>query len=252
MRAVVAKLRLALALPGALALLPACGGSPPPAPAEPPAPSAAPSAEASARPEGEEKPSQGLPTACADPGAKECLPPPAFVKRLCSDFYPNVALALFAKGTPWTRAYLSRNVEAWNASGGASSSDKLEFDEEVLVLLHRVPDTGGMTVSGSSGGYDVLRWDGTCASLMGEEITLKLPPRAKHAKIPWKSLDDKVREALQADEKVGKVVTERRKECKGATIGEVSLKCVKADTALSAVIVDFVREGGTLPPPKAP
>jgi hypothetical protein len=110
------------------------------------------------------------------------------VKELCGGFYPDVALVMFAKESPWTRAYLTRDVQAWNASGGASSADKLVFDEEVLVLFHREVDQGGVVVSGASGGYDVLRWDGSCASLAGEELTQKRPPKAKSARIVWKSL----------------------------------------------------------------
>ena len=42
---------------------------------------------------------------------------------------------MFGKGTPWTRGYLRREVEAWNASGGVSSNDsKLALDEEVVTL----------------------------------------------------------------------------------------------------------------------
>jgi hypothetical protein len=228
-------------------LLASCGGSPPPA--APPEPSAEPSAAPAPAPEAD-KPAEKLPTACADAGDKLCMPPGDFVKRLCGGFFPEVALTMLAKGTPWTRGYLRvKSTEAWNASGGVSSSDKVVFDEEFVILTHRRADTGGMQVSGAGGGYDVLRWDGTCASLMDEEVTLKTPPAPKHAKIPWKSLDDKVRDALLTDDKVNKAYTERRKECKGATIGDVSLKCVKVDELLSVVIVDYVRNGGSLPPP---
>jgi hypothetical protein len=61
----------------------------------------------------------------------------------------------------------------------------------------------------------------------------------------------KTREALEADEKVGVVVTEQRKECKGSTFGEVSGKCAKADEKLSGVIVNFIRNGGTVPTPES-
>jgi hypothetical protein len=229
-------------------ILASCGGTPPPA--APPEPTPEPSAAASASAPDADKPDDKLPTACADAGDKLCMPPGAFVKRLCGGFFPDVALSMLGKGTPWTRGYLRvKSTEAWNASGGVSSSDKVVFDEEFVILTHRKADTGGMVVSGAGGGYDVLRWDGTCASLMDEEVTLKTPPAPKAAKIPWKSLDDKVRDALLTDDKVNKTYTERRKECKGATMGDVSLKCVKVDDQLSAVIVDFVRNGGTLPPP---
>jgi hypothetical protein len=246
-----------------MALVAACGGATPPA--EPPsaaesnaAVDASPPAKASGEKaaeqgEGEKKDATAdaakqVPTTCEQKD-NVCLPPVAFVKRLCGGFHPDVALSLFAKGTPFTRAYLTRDTDAWNASGGASSSDKLLFDEEVLILYRRMPETGGMVVSGAGGGYDVLRWDGTCASLAAEEVRLHVPPKPKFAPIPWKSLDQKTREALQADEKLGKIIAERRKECKGATIGTVSLKCEKVDKQMSLGIVEFVRNGGSLPAP---
>ena len=42
----------------------------------------------------------------------------------------------------------------------------------------------------------------------------------------------------------------RRKECKGATNGEVSLKCVKADENLTKTVIGFVRGDGSIPEPK--
>ncbi|MCC6554377.1 MAG: hypothetical protein IT372_15455 [Polyangiaceae bacterium] len=240
----------------ALPLSAACGGAAPaaPGPAAPPPAADKPADRDQTADKPAETPeeaaSRRIPTACAEGGdGKVCLPPRLFVKRLCEGIHPDIALALLARGTPFTRGYLTRDVEAWNASGGASSSDKLRLDEEVLVLFHRVPDTGGMVVSGSGGGYDVLRWDGSCASLMSEELRLRAPAKPKHAVIPWKSLDEKTRAALEADEKVGKAVTDRRKECRGATMGEVSKKCEKADRAMSATIVEYVRAGGSLPAP---
>jgi hypothetical protein len=230
----------------------ACGGPPPPE--APPASTAEPVAAATAAPVAEEdKPLTQLPTDCTEKG-KLCLPPAVFVKRLCGGFFPDVALAMLAKGTPWSRGYLRvKSAEAWNASGGVSSQDKIVFDEEFVLLTHREANTGGMTVSGAGGGYDVLRWDGSCASLQDDEVTLNTSPSPKNAKIPWKSLDDKVRDKLLADEKINKVFTERRKECKGSTMGDVSLKCVKLDDQLSVVIVDYVRRGGAVPaPPKLP
>jgi hypothetical protein len=236
-----------------LAILASACSSPPPAP--PPAPTTEATAAASAAPVAEEdKPIGKLPTECADPKGKLCMPPRAFVKRLCSNFFPDVALAMLSKGTPWTRGYLRvKSVEAWNASGGVSSSDKLVFEEEFIVLVHREANTGGMQVSGAGGGYDVLRWDGTCASLADEEVSLNNAASPQHAKIPWKSYEDKTRDALLTDEKVNKWYTERRKECKGATMGDVSAKCEKADTALGKAVADFVRNKGvTLSPVKLP
>jgi hypothetical protein len=230
-------------------LLASCGGAPPPPPPAP-APSAEASAAPTAAPAADDKPFDAIPTACADAGAKLCMPPPKFVKHLCGGWFPDVALSMLAKGTPWTRAYLRvKSADAWNASGGASSNDKLVFDEEFIILSHREAAAGGMQVSGAGGGYDVLRWDGSCASLTDEEVSLKTSPSPKHAKIPWKNLDEKVRDKLLTDDKIGKKYAERRKECKGATMGEVSLKCEKADDMLGTLVVDYVRAGGAVPPP---
>ena len=231
-------------------VLAACGSSAPP-PAAAPAPSAEASAAPTAAPVAEEdQPFGKIPTECAEPQSKVCLPPAKFVKRLCSGFYPDVALSMLGKGTPWQRGYLRvRSVEAWNASGGMSSAEKIVFEEEFVILARREAKTGGIQVSGAGGSYDVLRWDGTCASLMEDEVSTRGTSSPKHAKIPWKNLDDKVRDALTANEKIGKVYADRRKECKGATMGDVSAKCQKADEMLSTVVVDFMRNGGTLPPP---
>ncbi len=141
---------------------------------------------------------------------------------------------------------MTRKTEAWNAAGGASEPVQLEFDEEVIVLLERTPSASGIQVSGAGGGYEALRWDGGCVTLAKEELTLKRPPRPLAAKIEWRFLDQSTRDALSLDEKVKKVYQERRSECKGATSGTVSLKCVKADTKLSQVIVEYVRNGGEL------
>jgi hypothetical protein len=234
----------ALALLVAASCAVSCKSPPPEAP---PAPTAEP--VASAAPVAEAAKPRTLPTECEEKG-KLCLPPAPFVKRICNDSFPDVALAMLAKGTPWSRGYLRvKSAEAWNASGGVSSADKLVFEEEFVLLAHRDGNTGGMQVSGSGGGYDVLRWDGSCASLMDEEVSLSPSPSPRYAKIPWKNLEDKVQAALLADEKINKVYTDRRKECKGATIGDVSAKCVKLDDLLTKVVFDYVRGGGSVPTP---
>jgi len=190
-----------------------------------------------------------VPTDCFKKASGVCVPEPKFVKRLCNGRYPSMALYLFGNGSKWTRAYLTRKTEAWNASGGASTGGFLEFDEEVLLLAERKADTGGMQVSGAGAGYDAIRWDGSCVTLSGEEITQQRPPSAKNIKVEWRFLDDNVQEALRKDEKVNKAFLERRTECKGATSGDVSAKCVKADNKLSDLIVSFVRGGGEVPVP---
>jgi hypothetical protein len=231
----------------------ACGGSQPPA-AEP---EAEVPAAASA---GDEKPAEaeaelsapasgGIPKECARKGGT-CFPPKKFVERLCAASFPGMALYLFANGSPWSRGYLRGKTKAWNASGGASDNESyLEFDEEVLVLAERKADLGGMQVSGAGASYDALRWDGSCVTLSAEEMTLDKPPNPKTARIDWRYIDDNVQEALRTDSDVNEAYQARRKECKGATSGEVSLKCVKADEKLSATIVKAIRNGAKLPEP---
>lgn len=241
-------------------LVAGCGGAPPPASSAPdsegsveapaaPKTGAAGSAAADAPSEEEATPPGTLPTQCSKKSAEMCTPPVAFVKRLCGGFHPDVALVLFAKGSPWTRVYLAANVKAWNASGGASSEDELKFDEEVIVLHHRQAAADGIQVSGATDGYDVLRWDGTCATLDGGEITTKPPPKAKNAPIAWKDLHDDVRNALLSNAEIDETNRERKKECKGASMGAVSKKCITLVNKQSDLIVKFVRDGGAVPPP---
>jgi hypothetical protein len=204
--------------------------------------------KAESKPDASEKTDDmAIPTKCAktDP----CVPPAAYVKKLCADSYPSVALNFFRGGSPWTRGYLTRKTEAVNASGGISGGGYLDFDEEVIVLKKRKNDYGGMQVSGAMGGYYVLRWDGTCNDIAGEELTFNKPPRPKAAKIDWHILDDNTQEALRADAKLNEAINAWRNECKGASSGEVSKKCVKLDKQLSEKIADTVRGGIDLPIP---
>jgi hypothetical protein len=190
-----------------------------------------------------------IPTECASKG-DVCTPSRAYVEKLCQDVYPGVALVLFREGSPWTRGYLTRKTEAWNATGGASVSGWLEFDEEVLILEHRKVKAGGMQVSGAGGGYQALRWNGACVTLQGEEVTLNRPPQPKHAPIEWKWLEGAIRDAMKEDDAINETDRERRKECKGVTMGDVSDKCVKATNRLMDLVVKYVNGGGKLPVPE--
>lgn len=236
-----------------LAALTACGGSQPaadsPAGADSPAAeeSSDVAAETSVAPEPEAA-AGGVPKTCAKKDGT-CLPPRGFVQKLCQGSYPGVALYLFANQSPWARGYLRGKTKAWNASGGASDNGWLDFDEEVLVLAERKADTGGMQVSGAGASYDALRWDGSCVTLSSEEMTLDKPPSPKNAKVEWRFLDDNVQEALRKDASINEAYQARRKECQGATSGDVSLKCVKADQKLSDSIVRYLRGGAELPEP---
>jgi hypothetical protein len=237
-----------------LACLAGCGGStqvrpqdPPSAPSTPDAPEAAPEPPAPA--ETPKTPAAvATPTACAAGDTDTCAPGRAFTDYVCSASHPDIALVLFAKGTPWTRVYLRGDLDGWNAEGGGSARAKLSFDEEVIVLKRRAPPSGGAVVVGAGASYQVMRWDGNCYTLEEGEITRRKPPRPKHSGIPWTYLSDKTRTALLASAEVKAAYDKRRKECKGVTVGEVSLACERADTAFSDGIVSAVRSGSVQPP----
>jgi hypothetical protein len=225
-----------------------CGGSraaePPRAPVEKPAPAARPVPEPAPAAAVE---SATLPTACAG-GGDICTMPKAFVNRLCQATFPNVALVLFGKGAPWTHGYMTRKTQGWNAEGGASVQSFLEFDEEVLLLTSHTPPKGGMQVTGA-GGYQGLRWDGSCVTLSSEEVTTQKPPSPKHPRIEWRWIDDGMRDALRKDPRVDEAYVAWHKECKGISVGDVSKKCVTEDQKLGDAIVKFVVNTGGLPDP---
>lgn len=225
--------------------LAACGGSTTPTNTA----AKAPETQAAAPQEAAKEEPIAFPTACSEEGGDMCVPSSAFARRVCAAGSPEMALALFAKGTPWIRGYMARATEAWDASGGPSSSDKLELDEEVLILVRRTPNTGGMVVSGASGSYDVLRWDGTCASLGADEVRTRQPGAPGHAEIPWRKLDEPLQKQLESDAKIASLVADQKKECKGVSKGQTTPRCEKASKALSRAIVAYVRRGGALPKP---
>lgn len=255
--------RLRLACLARLALtsgaLAACAGAPAPAAPTAASPAASPSPEASAAaPSGAEASASPdappaaaaaatLPASCA-PSATPCVPEPGFVKRLCDGSFPDVGLALFAKGTPWKRLAMRGDVDGWNADGGASPKARLVFDEEVLVLRRRAAATSGVVV-GSGGGYLVMRWDGHCYTLDDGEVTEKLPARPKAAPLPFRFYSDATKTALLKSPKVLAAYQRRGRECKGAISGAVTRACEQADDALSAAVVAEVRGGLAVPAP---
>jgi len=232
----------------------ACGGAQAAAPTEAkPAASSTEMASAEPPPSAEAKPTAAaeplsVPTGCVKSG-RFCMPDQKFSKRMCNSGSPSLALYLFGNGFGFTRGYLTRKTQAWNAAGGASDNSFLEFDEEVLLLVERGGDASGMQVSGAGGGYEALRWNGLCVTLAKEEVTLDKPPAPKAAKVEWRFLDDNVQAALREDSTINAAVTKRRQECKGAVSGDVSLGCVKADDKLTQVLVDYLRKGGKVPVP---
>jgi len=192
------------------------------------------------------------PEACSD-DVEECLPPSRWVSKLCSGIHPEVALHMFRGGSPWTRLYSRSTAPAFNGAGGPSLSDERVGMGEELIALRRNSDgrqsaAGEMSV-GDTAGYDLLRWNGSCVTLHDGEYSTKPPRRRQHARVEWRWLGDEVQAALKSDDDVSRAYLARRKECKGATMGEVSKKCVQQDNSLVTAIVDYVRAGGALPEP---
>jgi len=190
-----------------------------------------------------------LPTTCADRNAEMCVPPPDFVDRLCATRYPNVALAMFHKDTPWTRAYVRvRKMEAWYVPAGRSRPYTLTFAEEVIIIADRSAGPGGIKVSGS-GSYDVYRWDGSCVSVMADEVSTRPPGNPDVATLTWRHLDEGIRAALKAHRKIEFRHDLRMKNCKE---NEAAKKCLRARKGLSRMVADYVRHGRTeLPLPRA-
>jgi hypothetical protein len=178
-------------------------------------------------------------TTCERSSADLCTPPNKFIDRLCAKPHQDMALALFAKTTPFTRLYLKAKL------------DELVFDEEVLALRFHAQPKGGMVVGSGNGTYDVLRWDGTCSTGVEAEVfTRSRPPSPRAARIKWHRMSEPLQSALIAtSDLVKRAHAKRGKECKGAMTGDVSAACEKADTALVDAIVAHVRSGGELPEP---
>jgi len=250
---------LVLALPSALL---ACGGSP--ARSAAPAPSAASgpdeaaavSATATAAPSAAEsapKPAtskKALPTECDSHDGGFCTMPAKFVKRLCADNFPTVAVALFSKNAPWTHIYLRQKTKALSASSAGSSNEEMPAGEELIILTYSgSQNLGGMQVSGASGNMEALRWDGSCVTLQVGETAPSPPGKPTNARIVWNTLDNAMRDSLTEDSTVNEAFLKLRRECKGVTMGDVSKKCEEADRQVNAAIVQFVHDGGKLATP---
>jgi hypothetical protein len=183
--------------------------------------------------------SAGIPSACADKAADVCTPPSSFVERLCAKPHQDAALTLFAASSPFSRMYMKGKM------------DELVWDEEVLALRYHGVPKGGIQVGSGAGSYDVLRWDGSCSMAVDAGmLTKNKPARPRTAHLRWHRLGDRSQTALiTASEPVKKLHAKRGKECQGAMSGDVSAACEKADEALGDAIVEYVRGGGTVPPP---
>jgi hypothetical protein len=89
---------------------------------------------------------------------------------------PTAALRVLASNKKLRVGYLTRDMEAWSTGNARQTKSRARFDEEVMVLSTRASKSS-VVVTGAAVSYEVLRWDGSCASLMGEELTFRRAPR---------------------------------------------------------------------------
>lgn len=178
-----------------------------------------------------------------------------WVSKLCSGIHPELALHMFRGGSPWKRLYSRAIAPAFNGAGGPSISDeRVKMGEELIALRRNTEEkqssAGEMSV-GDTAGYDLLRWNGSCVTLHDGEFSAK-PPRRRpmqNAHVEWRALGPELRDALRNDDLISRAFLAQRKECRGATFGSVTKKCVDQEKSLVSAIVSYVRNGGPLPEP---
>jgi hypothetical protein len=184
---------------------------------------------------------EGPPVARCEPAddAKEgCFPDEAYRTWLCDQSGPATAVSLFRKGSPWTRAYVARDLDSWDPTRRHAQKTHLALDEEVIVLHPNKAKSDVMVVGATNAfgwsSVDALRADGTCVSLMADEVTSKRPPTPKHAPVAWEKVDDQTRSAWLALPDVRKRVDAMTHACAAGTSGQ---GCVKAKTRVTDAVV---------------
>lgn len=229
-----------------------------PAPAEPaPSTNETPQAENDTSASAPEPPAESpaaaprvLPTSC-EPGSEACSAPAKFVEQVCRGKYPDVALAMFEKGTPWRRGYVKvETLEPVNVYDGERGDNWLSFGEEVLILRARGGNASSeVQVSGPTD-VDILRWDGTCATIR-REMLAPYPTNTSvlTARIVWKYLDTPTQAALLTNRWVQTASEKERPLCHGSTMKHPDAPCDKASRKLADAIAVAVRGGLALPAP---
>lgn len=190
-----------------------------------------------------------IPTEC-DGASERCVPPVAFAEQLCLGRFPSLALTMFEKSSPWERLYVKAvSLEPVNAYGGPQSEAPLEFGEQVLLLKQRKPENlGEMQVSGASD-VDILRLDGTCATVREEMLVNYIPGDLRAADIVWRYLDVEFRDALLTSPQVSAAYERHKKSCRGASVNRPEAKCRTATDKLGQAVMVALYNGIELPEP---
>jgi hypothetical protein len=210
-----------------------------------PAPAAAPEPVAADDPT-----TRQIPTTCS--GTEGCYPDPAFVERVCRGKFPALPLALFSKNAPWQHRFVQAiSVDPENTYGGPRSATAMNFGEEVVVLRKRGPGSGnGVQMSGPTD-LDVLRWDGTCATVREELFVTYNQGEMVSPHIVWKYLDDPVQEALRKSPIIERAQAAERKSCRDSSPTKPTPACDRAMKKLTDAIIIAVRLGAEVPPPES-
>jgi hypothetical protein len=133
---------------------------------------------------------------------------------------------------------------------GARSDLWLQFGEEVIVLRRRGAGTAtGVQISGPTD-VDVLRWDGTCATIRQEMFVSYIPGDMISPRIVWRYLEDPIRESSRKNSAVAAAEVSERRDCRSSSPTKPSPECDKAMKRLTEAIVIAVRLGIELPDPQ--
>jgi hypothetical protein len=237
-----------------------CAGAPPPAEAPPAAarakpseasiaaaaPVAAAATVAAAQTTPEVVTTREVPVKCDD--TKSCYPPPAFTEAVCKKKFPDLPLVVFAGRMPWQHLYVKAEyVEPVNPHGGEQSEAWMKFGEEVVVLRKRSPSAGkGIQMSGPSD-VDVLRWDGTCATIREEMLVSYVTAPMQSPRIIWKYLNGELQEALLKNQVVARARDGEKKGCRDSSLTHPTPVCEKAMQKLTDAIALAVHQNVELP-----
>jgi hypothetical protein len=129
---------------------------------------------------------------------------------------------------------------------------RLEFLEEVLLLRERKPkkQQQQMMILDAPVSFDVLRFDGTCATLAEDEFMTKRPViRPHYAPVIWQQIDTRVRLALAENPKISEAAEAQNSACQGTFLAGGGEICRDATQRLTRAIMTVLSEGVALPLP---
>ena len=207
-------------------------------------------ADARAAPAASAATTREIPSSCAD--KENCYPPAAFTSAVCKHKFADLPLYMFAGKMPWRHLYVKAEyVEPVNPHGGDQSEAWMQFGEEVVVLGKRGGGAKGVQVSGPSD-VDVLRWDGTCATIREEMLVSYVPAPMQSPRIIWKYLDAGSQDALLKNAVVARSREVEKRGCHDSSPTHPTPPCEKAmqkltDAIVLAVHLDLEPGTGALP-----